>query len=218
MKKVVVAALVAGAIGLGVGCTEKLNEPKQEIQPITKKWFTYALNGVDSIFLTPVDSVVLIRFEAEMDSMGMEQFASESAMLKDGVRHRHLSSGFHFFRTEAASDIGWLLAVLRADDRVRFAYPVFAEGECILFDCFPSTTVNQTLVKFHVEPSLRVRDSLFEIHGLRILRTPGPLNDSYLLVQEEKSTEDIFDVSNRLYETGTCNYAQPNLIGVVLID
>lgn len=218
MKKVVLAVVLGGLVFAGSGCTEKVTEPKKEIVPITKKWFIYDLNGVDSIFLTPVDSVVLIRFEAELDSVEMEQYAAENEMLQDNVRHKELGWGFNFFRTVPGTDIGWLLAALRADERVRFAYPVFRDGECVMFDCFPSTVVNQTLVNFKQELSLRERDSLFAACGLRILLTPDWLNDSYLLVQEEKGVEDIFDVSNRLFETGVCLYAEPDVIGIASID
>lgn len=218
MKKVVLAVVVGGLVFVGSGCTEKVSEPKQEIVPITKKWFSYDSNGVDSLFLTPVDSVVLIRFEDELDSVAMERYAAENEMLQDNVRHKDLGLGFHFFRTEPGTDVRWLLAVLRSDERVRFAYPIFKEGICIMFDCFPSTVVNQTLVKFKQEFSLRERDSLFAECGLRILQTPDWLNSFYLLVQEEKSAEDIFDVSNRLFRTGVCVYAEPNIIGFVSID
>ncbi len=218
MKKVVVALLIAGAIGLGVGCTEKLNEPQEEIQPITKKWFEYHGSIADSIFYTPVDSVVTICFESPVNDSLLEVFAVANAMLRDRVTHRHMGKGFYLFKTEPETDIRWLLALLRADSRVRFAYPVFAEGDCIMDVCMQSTALNEAIARFLQEPSLRERDSLFSASGLRILRTPSFLNDSYLLVQEEKATLDIFDVCNALFECGMFAYVGPNIYGFAEID
>jgi len=136
-----------------------------------------------------------------------QDFASSHSFILEDTNYVALPGNFYLFHTQLKSDLGDIVNSLRDENDVLMVnYVINTNSNKAIY------LTNHIICHFNPDILGSEIDSVLNLYNLIVCDLFGG-DSSYLLLKYENKTEnDIFDISNQFYNTGLCQFAYPHFI------